>query len=169
MGCLHIYCGDGKGKTTASLGLALRASGAGMRVCFVQFMKGGETSELNTLRLIPEITVLRCDRQYPFFKKMTESDKTEIAECHEKLLEEAFSGNYGMIILDEFNSAYRYDLMECEKAQKLIFDGKKKAEIILTGRDPDDIFVNIADYVSEIKCVKHPYEKGVAARKGIEY
>ena len=169
MGCLHIYCGDGKGKTTASLGLALRASGAGMRVCFVQFMKGGETSELNTLRLIPEITVLRCDRQYPFFKNMTESDKNEIAKCHEKLLEDAFSGNYHMIILDEFNSAYRYGLMECEKAQKLIFDGKKNVEIILTGREPDDIFVNKADYISEIKCVRHPYEKGIAARKGIEY
>ncbi|MGN1135349.1 MAG: cob(I)yrinic acid a,c-diamide adenosyltransferase [Oscillospiraceae bacterium] len=169
MGCLHIYCGDGKGKTTASLGLALRASGAGMSVCFVQFMKGGETSELNTLRLIPEITVLRCDRQYPFFKNMTESDKTAIMECHEHLLEEAFVGNYDMIILDEFNSAYGYGLMDCKKAQELIFDGKKNAEIILTGRDPDDIFVNKADYISDIKCVRHPYEKGIAARKGIEY
>lgn len=169
MGFLHIYCGDGKGKTTASIGLALRALGAGMRVCFVQFMKGGETSELNTLWLIPEITVLRCDRQYPFFKNMTEEDKTEIAKCHEKILEEAFSGNFDMIILDEFNSAYRYGLMECEQAQKLIFDGKKNAEIILTGREPDDIFVNNADYISEIKCTRHPYEKGIAARKGIEY
>ncbi|MGN1137390.1 MAG: cob(I)yrinic acid a,c-diamide adenosyltransferase [Oscillospiraceae bacterium] len=169
MGCLHIYCGDGKGKTTASLGLALRALGADMRVCFVQFMKGGETSELNTLRLIPEITVLRCDRQYPFFKNMTDEDKAEIMKCHEKLLEEAFGGSNDMIILDEFNSAYRYGLMECEKAQKLIFDRKENAEIILTGRDPDDIFINKADYISEIKCVRHPYEKGVAARKGIEY
>ena len=169
MGCLHIYCGDGKGKTTASLGLALRASGAGMKVCFVQLMKGGETSELNTLRLIPEITVMRCDRQYPFFKNMTEADKAAITECHGHLLEEAFSGNYDMIILDEFSSAYRYGLVEREKAQRLIFDGKKNAEVILTGRDPDKIFADEADYISEIKCVRHPYEKGVTARKGIEY
>ena len=67
MGLLHIYCGDGKGKTTASLGLALRAYGAGMKVCIVQFMKGGETSELNVLGKLPGLTVMRCDKQYGFF------------------------------------------------------------------------------------------------------
>ncbi|MGN0587780.1 MAG: cob(I)yrinic acid a,c-diamide adenosyltransferase, partial [Oscillospiraceae bacterium] len=86
MGFIHIYCGDGKGKTTAALGLAVRAAGAGINVCFVQFMKGGETAELNILRHISEITVMRCDRNYPFFKNMTETDKTEIAECHDLLL-----------------------------------------------------------------------------------
>lgn len=169
MGFLHIYCGDGKGKTTAALGLALRASGAGMKVCFVQFMKGGETAELNTLRLIPEIKVIRCNRNYPFFKNMTEADKTEIAECHDRLLSEAFGGGYDMIILDEFNSAYRYGLMDREKAQELILNEKSNAEIVLTGREPADIFVDAADYISEIKSVRHPYEKGIAARKGVEY
>ncbi len=169
MGLLHIYCGDGKGKTTASLGLALRAAGAGMKVCFVQFMKGGDTSELNTLHLIPNITVIRCDRDYPFSQNMTEADKTEIAECHCRLLSEAFGGGYDMIILDEFNSAYRYGLMDREAAKEFILNGKSSAEIILTGREPEDTFVNAADYISEIKCVKHPFEKGITARKGIEY
>lgn len=169
MGFLHIYCGDGKGKTTAALGLALRASGAGMKVCFVQFMKGGETSELNSLRLIPDIKVMRCNKDYPFFWNMTEADKTEIAECHDRLLAEAFGGGYDMIILDEFNSAYRHGLVDSEKAQGLILGGKSSAETVLTGREPADIFVDAADYISEIKCVRHPYESGVSARKGIEY
>ena len=169
MGLMHIYCGDGKGKTTAAIGLAIRASGAGMKVCFVQFMKGGETAELNTLRLIPEINVIRCDRSYPFLNNMTELDKSEITECHDDLLADAFNGGYDMIILDEFNSAYGYGLIDCKKAQELILNGKSSAEIVITGRGPADIFVDAADYISEIKCIRHPYEQGITARKGIEF
>lgn len=169
MGLLHIYCGDGKGKTTASLGLALRAAGAGMNVCFVQFMKGGDTAELNTLRLIPNISVKRCDKAYGFVKNMSESEKKEITACHNELLEYAFGGRFDMVILDEFNSAYGYGLMEKARAEELILGGRDKCEIVLTGRDPADIFVRSADYISEILCVNHPYKKGIAARKGIEY
>lgn len=169
MGLLHIYCGDGKGKTTASLGLAVRAAGASMRVCFLQFMKGGDTAELNALKHIPGIQVMRCDRQYPFFSNMNEAEKSEIAACHDRLLEEAFSGGFDMIVLDEFNCAYNFGLMNRRRAKELVMNGRGRAEIILTGRDPDDEFIRPADYVSEIKCVKHPFEKGIAARKGIEY
>lgn len=169
MGLLHIYCGDGKGKTTAALGLALRASGAGMKVCFLQLMKGGKTSELESLKHLPNIKVIRCDRHYPFFKNMTEADKADITVCHNELLEETFSGDSDMVIVDEFNSAYRYELMDRELAQKLIFDGLKSAEVILTGREPNKIFTDAADYISEIQCIKHPYEKGITARKGIEF
>lgn len=169
MGLLHIYCGEGKGKTTAALGLALRASGAGMKVCFLQLMKGGKTSELESLKLLPNIKVIRCDRHYPFFKNMTEADKADITVCHNELLEEAFSGGFDMVIVDEFNSSYRYELMDRELAQKLIFDGLKSAEVILTGREPNKKFTDAADYISEIQCIKHPYEKGITARKGIEF
>lgn len=169
MGLLHIYCGDGKGKTTASLGLAVRALGAGMRVCFVQFMKGGETAELNTLRHLPDITVLRCDKQYGFFNNMSEKEKTEITDCHNQLISDAFRTGADMIILDEFNLAYGYGLMDKAIAEQQILHGREKSEIILTGRNPDEAFVQAADYVSEIICVKHPYEKGITARKGIEY
>lgn len=169
MGLLHIYCGDGKGKTTASLGLALRASGAGMKVCFAQFMKGGDTCELESLRRIDGITVIRCDREYGFSFCMSGEDRLDITACHNNLLEEAFSGGYDMIILDEFNCAYEYGLMDKKKAEALIINGKKKAEIILTGRNPADIFTENADYISEICCRRHPYEKGVDARRGIEY
>lgn len=169
MGLLHIYCGDGKGKTSASLGLALRAAGAGMKVCFVQFMKGGDTSELSALKLIPSITVKRCDKAYSFFKNMTDNDKAEITACHNELLKSAFAGSFDLVILDEFNSAYCYGLMDKSLAERLILDGKNSAEIAITGRNPADIFVENAEYVSEIRCVKHPYEKGITARKGIEY
>ncbi|MBP1547491.1 MAG: cob(I)yrinic acid a,c-diamide adenosyltransferase [Oscillospiraceae bacterium] len=169
MGLLHIYCGDGKGKTTASLGLALRAAGAGMKVCFVQFMKGGDTAELETLNLIPDITVKRCNRAYGFVKNMSDKDKEEITVCHNGLLKYAFGGSFDLVILDEFNSAYGCGLMNKELAEKLILDGKDKFEIAITGRNPAEIFLENADYVSEICCVKHPYEKGITARKGIEY
>lgn len=169
MGFLHIYCGDGKGKTTAALGLALRAAGAGMNVCFVQFMKGGETAELNALRLIPNISVKRCDKEYGFLNSMTESEKAEIAACHNELLEYAFGGGFDLVILDEFNCAYEFGLVERSLAERLILNGKSESEVVLTGREPDEIFVRAADYISEVRSIRHPYEKGITARKGIEF
>lgn len=169
MGYLHIYCGDGKGKTTASLGLAMRAAGAGMKVCFVQFMKGGETAELDTLKLIPNISVHRCNKEYGFLWNMSDSEKAEITVTHNELLATAFNSGADLVVLDEFNFAYSSGLMDKVLAEKLILANKASCEIVLTGRDPAEIFIQEADYVSEICCVKHPYEKGVTARKGIEY
>ena len=169
MGFLHIYCGEGKGKTTAAIGLAIRAAGAGMRVCLVQLMKGREVAELDTLKLIPNISVKRCNRFYGFYKNMNENDKSEITVCHNELLKSAFDGKYNMIILDEFNSAYKHGLIDKELAERQILDGKNIAEIVLTGRNPAEIFLENADYVSEITCVKHPYKAGVKGRNGIEY
>ena len=169
MGYLHIYCGNGKGKTTASLGLAMRAAGAGMKVCFVQFMKGGETAELDTLKLIPNISVHRCDKEYGFLWNMSDNEKAEITDTHNELLTTAFNSGADLVVLDEFNFAYSSGLMDKVLAEKLILDNKASCEIVLTGRDPAEIFIQEADYVSEICCVKHPYEKGVTARKGIEY
>lgn len=166
---LQIYCGEGKGKTTASLGLALRMAGAGMKVAFVQFMKGGDTSELASLALIDSITVMRCDRDYGFFNTLSEQDKRELTDCHNSLLDSAFSSEYDAVILDEFNFAYGHALMDCGKADRLILGCKDEFEIVITGRSPADKFVEAADYVSEITCVKHPYKKGITARKGIEY
>ncbi len=164
---LHIYCGDGKGKTTAALGLAVRAAGAGLRVHIVQLMKGAPTSELAALAKISGISVARCDRDYGFSWKMSERDKSGITACHNALLEEAFSLGADMVILDEFNSAYANGLLDREAAEKLIAEAT--AEIVLTGRNPDPKFLDKADYISEIQCVRHPYERGVTARKGIEF
>ena len=152
---LQIYCGDGKGKTTAAMGLALRCAGCGKKVHIVQFMKGTPTGELESLKQIEGITVSRCDKNYGFVKNMDVDIKDAITSCHNKLLSEAekIIGEVDMLIFDEFNSAYSYDLLDRENAKKIIFDNYKDTEIILTGRDPDRTFTDIADYISEIKAV----------------
>ncbi|MCH5204696.1 MAG: cob(I)yrinic acid a,c-diamide adenosyltransferase [Oscillospiraceae bacterium] len=173
MGFLHIYCGEGKGKTTAALGLALRAAGAGKTVRIIQLLKGTNTSELESLRMIPNITVTRCDKNYGFVNKMTEADKAEITACHNRLLSEGYAlvrnGAVDMLIIDEFNAAYDYNLFDRKTAEEFLSRREFPTEVVITGRNPADFFLNIADYISEVKCVKHPYEKGVSARKGIEY
>ena len=105
MGLLHIYCGDGKGKTTAAIGLAVRAAGAGMRVHIIQLLKGSDSAEISVLRSIPNITLERCDRNYGFVWDMTDEDKKGITECHDALLEKGYSlarsGKIDMLILPE--------------------------------------------------------------------
>ncbi len=173
MGYLHIYCGDGKGKTTAALGLAIRAAGAGKRVFIIQLMKGSETSELNSLKKIENITVERCDRAYGFTDKMTEVERQEITACHNRLLEKGFGlaaeKKTDMLIIDEFCATYNYGLLDRKASEKNLLHREFPAEVVITGRDPAEIFVNAADYISEIKCIKHPYDRGVPARRGIEY
>ena len=168
---LQIYCGDGKGKTTAAMGLAIRCAGCGMKVHIVQFMKGTKTGELESLKVIKGITVSRCDKNYGFVKNMDGDVKDAITDCHNKLLSEAEKKipEIDMLIFDEFNSAYEYNLLDREVAKKIIYENYKSKEIILTGRNPKCEFTEIADYISEIKAVKHPYNEGVTARKGIEY
>ena len=168
---LEIYCGDGKGKTTAAMGLALRCAGCGMRVHIVQFMKGTKTGEIEAIKQIKGITVSRCDKNYGFLINMDDGLKKAIIDCHNKMLWEAekIIGEVDMLILDEFNSAYEYNLLDRELAKKIIFENCKDREIVLTGRNPKKEFKGIADYISEIKAVKHPYSLGVKARKGVEY
>lgn len=165
---LQIYCGGGKGKTTAALGGAVRAAGAGLRVCFTQFMKGAHTSELPALRALP-IKVMRCDRDYGFYKSMSSTDKPEITICHNALLKSAFAESFDFIVLDEFCSAYRLGLMDKELAERLILENKDKSEVVLTGREPPEIFLEKADYISEIISRRHPYDSGITAREGIEF
>lgn len=173
MSLTHIYCGNGKGKTTAAFGLALRASGAGMNVFIVQLLKGSDTSELESLKNIRNITVDRLQKNYGFTRNMSEADKSAITHEHNNLLsiayEKMISGEIDMLIIDEFFSAYNNGLLDPTLAEKIVFERNNSCELVLTGRDPTEKFIAAADYVSEIKAVKHPYEKGITARKGIEY
>lgn len=172
-GLIHIYCGDGKGKTTAALGLAIRAAGAGKRVHLVQLLKGNPTLELNSLALLPNITIDRPEKEFGFTFNMTDEQKAELTCIHNRLLTFAFDkmncGDIDMLIIDEFFAAYNKNLLDRRFAEKILFEKSFACELVLTGREPDVKFIAAADYVSEIKCVKHPYEKGVSARKGIEY
>ncbi len=172
MGFLHIYCGDGKGKTTAALGAAVRMAGAGKTVRIIRLLKGENSSELSALKAIPNITVSQCEENFGFVWEMTEEQKKKAAAFHNKLLLEGFSlvreHKTDMLVIDEFNAAYELGLLDRELCEEFLLNRQYDAEIILTGRNPAEIFVNSADYVSEIKCVKHPFDKGVKARKGVE-
>ena len=170
MGYLHIYCGDGKGKTTASIGLAIRAVGSGMKVLFVQFFKNKHSSEISVLESIDHITCLHAEQSFGLYKNMNPQQKMEAKKCYEALLTEAISKslNYDMIILDEIISAYSYEMVNQQELTSFLTKNHH-LEIILTGRNPENELVELADYVSEIHKVKHPYDKGKQARKGIEF
>lgn len=172
MGLIHIYCGDGKGKTTAALGLALRAAGSGMKVHIVQLLKGSHSSELVALDEVSGITVSYPERDFGFVFAMSDDERKALTECHNRLLLKAYelicSGSADMLILDEFNAAYELNVLDRALAERIVFEKPGHTELVLTGRNPDERFLRLADYVSEIQCRKHPYEKGIAARNGIE-
>lgn len=171
-GLTHIICGYGKGKTTGAAGCALRAAGSGMKVLFVSLMKDGTSSE-NALLEKCGITVSHCDKNYGFTFDMTDKDKADITACHNRMLkaalEKAQSGSADMLVIDEFFCAYEYGLLDKALADSIVFEKPQGVELVLTGHEPDERFIEAADYVSRITNEKHPYEKGVAARKGIEY
>lgn len=169
---LQVYYGAGKGKTTAAIGQALRMAGTGKKVHIVQLMKGCFSSELNTLKMISRITVTRCDKDYGFGPQKDPQKKKEVSDCHNKALVEGFElvrqEKVGMLILDELMVAYCYDLLDRDMVDEFILNEKHSAEIVLTGRYPVMKYLDVADYVSEINSVRHPFEKGIRAREGIE-
>ena len=172
-GYFHIYCGDGKGKTTAAAGLAVRAAGAGKKIHFVQLLKGNLTSELESMKHIPNISVDRPEKSFGFTWELTDEQKTELTDIHNRILllafEKMLSGETDMLIIDEFCAAYNKGLLDKGLADRIIFERNISCELVITGRNPDGKFIAAADYVSEIKCVKHPFDKGIAARRGIEF
>ena len=172
-GLVHIYCGDGKGKTSAAVGLAVRAAGRGMKVLVVRFLKTENSGEVEVLRSIPGITVTPCDRTFGFVFRMNEEQKAEAARYYQKrfetAVEEAVTGNYDLLILDEILASCNYGMVQEESVLDFLRTRPAGLEVVLTGRDPSEKLVEQADYVSEIRMIKHPYEKRVPARKGIEF
>lgn len=170
--CIHIYTGDGKGKTTSSVGLAVRCAGSGQKVLFTQFMKDNKSSELAILRTIPLIEFLPSPKYFGFSHKMTEEQKTEARQVYSDLLvqaaEKAVHESIRLLVLDEIISAYNLNLIDREYLLDFLKNRPVTLEVVLTGRDPAPELVELADYVSDIRKVKHPYDKGIVARKGIE-
>lgn len=168
---IHLYTGDGKGKTTAAIGLAVRAAGSGLPVIFAQFMKGGDTGELHSLACLSGVRICRSPRDFGFYASMSEQDKRELTQIHNGLLDtllaEAESGTCKMMVLDEITYPVKWGLLDQDKLRHLL--ECKNIELVLTGRDAADFLVDAADYITEMRCVRHPYEKGVMARRGIEY
>jgi cob(I)alamin adenosyltransferase len=168
-GYCHIYTGDGKGKTTAALGLALRAAGAGIRVYIAQFLKGMESCELHALeRLSDLITVERFGRECFIMGTPQEEDFTLAKQGVERVKEVLREGNFGMVILDEANCAVHLGLIDVGDITEIIEKKPRAVEIILTGRHAHEKIIEKADLVTEMVEVKHYYKRGVQARKGIE-
>lgn len=171
----ELYVGEGKGKTTASIGLAIRAAGHRIPVYFYQFMKNGNSGEIEILKSIPGIEVKYPPVFYGFAKNMTKAQKEEMRGYYTDMLEsvsqiiKTYREDFVVIILDEVIHACNHQLLSETQLCKLLEHCSPNIEIILTGRNPSQVLLNLADYVSEVKKVKHPFDKGVTARKGIEF
>ncbi len=163
---IQVYVGDGKGKTTASIGLSIRASGHGLNVLFMQFLKDDGSGEVSVLKSIPGIEVIHCPVNYGFTFQMTEDQKKETAKEYDKMLDKAIGTNAFLVVLDEAIHALNAGMIDREKLERLL---DKDCEIVLTGRNAPEWLINRADYVSDIQKIKHPYDKGVQARVGIEF
>lgn len=171
-GLIHIYCGDGKGKTTAAVGLAVRCAGCGNKVLLVQFLKSRDSGELYSLAKLPDIEVMRGKESKKFTFQMNEEEKHALLIEHNKMFEQVLAkiknGGYSLLILDEVIGALNAKVFEMPKLIEFLRHKPENLEVVLTGRNPAPELVEIADYVSEMRKVKHPMDKGIMAREGIE-
>lgn len=172
-GCIHIYCGDGKGKTSAAIGLAVRAAGRGRNVLIARFLKTDDSGEVPVLGGIDGITVIPCERTFGFVFRMNEEEKAEAAayfrDRFQNVCEMAVREQYDVVIFDELMASCSYHMVEEADVLQFLHEKPEELEVIMTGRDPSEALVAAADYVSEIHMVKHPYTEGIPAREGIEY
>lgn len=171
-GLIHIYCGDGKGKTTAAIGLAVRCAGRGNKVLLVQFLKSRDSGELYSLAKLPDIEIMRGKESKKFTFQMNEEEKHALLIEHNKMFEHVLAkiknGGYSLLILDEVIGALNAKVFEMPKLIEFLRHKPENLEVVLTGRNPAPELVEIADYVSEMRKVKHPMDKGIMAREGIE-
>lgn len=179
---IHMYSGDGKGKTSIAIGMAVRMAGAGKEVLFTQFMKGNESSEIRILESIPGVKVLKVKNNYGFFGHMSDEDKLEITEKHNEILEEVLrtvrhfsridpegNGPELLIVLDEITYPCRCDLVDEEILRTILEETPETVELVMTGRNPKEFMVKHSDYWSDLEMRKHPYEKNIVARYGVEF
>ena len=170
-GLVQVFTGNGKGKTTAAVGTIVRAAGHGLKVCLISFMKGPYTyGEYKTLSQIPGVTIEQFgQRRFTDPAKIKAEEKEQAIAALMKAREVIGGGEYDLVVLDEVNVALCYNLIKLEKIISLIKDKPRHVELILTGRYADPKILELADLVTEMVKVKHPFDDGVKARKGIEY
>lgn len=168
-GYVHIYTGNGKGKTTAALGLAIRAVCAGKKVFFGQFIKGMDYSELACTGFVPNLEMEQFGRDCFIYHAPTEEDIRCAKEGLKEFEEILSRDDYDIVVMDELNIALHYKLFSVEEVIHIIKNRKEHIELIITGRYTPDELIEMADVVTEMKEVKHYYTSGVEARKGIEF
>ncbi len=164
-GLIHIYTGDGKGKTTAAAGLAYRAKGAGLKVCFLQLFKSGECNES---KFFEDDEFVREDLS-KFSREMTQSEIEEYGKKAVNSVKNTLLADYDLLVIDEFFMLLSLNILTDSMALDLIKSKTSKTELVLTGRNAPKMLIDAAHYVSEIQCIKHPFNDGVKCRKGIEY
>jgi len=168
-GFIQVYTGNGKGKTTAALGLAIRAAGAKQKVFIGQFLKGKKYSELIALKRVNDfITIEQFGATSFIIKKPTQKDIDNAQNALKKVSKIIINGKFDLIILDEINCAIQLNLIDLKDVLKILSEKPKHVEIVLTGRDAPMEIIKIADLVTEMKEIKHYFYKGIVARRGIE-
>lgn len=167
-GLVHLYCGDGKGKTTAAIGLALRALGQGMQVVVVQFLKNGTSGELAPLKKLG-VAVYSGQPGAKFTFQMNAEEKAQATEENNARLAEALQQPCDLLILDEICAARNSGMLDEALAKQAVLERPQHREVVLTGRNPEAWMVEAADYITEMQPRRHPYEQGIPARKGIEF
>lgn len=173
-GLIHIYTGEGKGKTTAAIGLAVRAAGQGLKVLFVQFFKvdNASSGEKEIFKEIPEVELVRSNVRHPIFtKEKTEKELVRISifETFETVKKKISAGDINLLVLDEISSVLTGGWLDISEMIDFLKNKPEGLEVVLTGRDAPVELVKMADYVTEMLKIKHPFDAGVRARKGIEY
>lgn len=169
-GLVHLYTGNGKGKTTAAFGLSLRMAGRGGRTLIVQFLKGRPTGEVIAVKRIPEIEVRRFgSERFVDPRNLRQEDIKLAKEGLDTAARAMSSGDYRLVVLDEVNVAVAFNLLEVEEVESAVMSRHPNTEVVLTGRYAPDSFFELADYVTEFRELKHPFSRGIRAREGIEY
>lgn len=170
-GMIHIYYGDGKGKTTAAAGLALRVCGCGGRVVFAQFLKDGRSSELAALGRLPQVTLCCQSTAEKLLFTMTEAEREETARRCAQRMEQAFSAaaQADLLVLDELLDLWEPCLVPRERLLALLQQRPAGLEVVLTGHSLPSALAQEAHYITQMENRRHPFETGTPARKGIEY
>lgn len=168
---LHIYCGDGKGKTTCAMGLAVRSAGHGNRVAVAQFLKGGNSGERTVLAGLPNVTLLPVPEVIKFVFTMTEAEKAQTrAETTAAFLQAAeLAKECDLLVLDELCGALSTGMIALDTVLDFLDSRPEGLEVVITGRDPAPELQQRADYITEMKKIKHPFDQGHNARKGVEW
>ena len=169
----HIYYGDGKGKTTAAIGLAVRAAGSKMKVLFVQFLKTEFSGERHILSHTEYVTLTFCPLELKFTFDMDDKEKAQAAKIFKGIFDNAvttaLTEKYDMVVLDEVFEAINAHMLSESEVYEFITNAPSSMEIVMTGHNPPQKFMDCADYITEFKKIKHPYDKGITGRIGIEF